>query len=175
MSPVPFTCCCSPCVLLIHCSPSWGDAGGPLSLFSAGRQQPFTHEAILDKAFDNVTTSHSTPFCLRSNKPIALPSKPRPPTLPVSLHGHGDRHHPLFALRTTRASPTSLWHAHTTTMNSLKVPESGLLLDGSSEGDDDFPPQAFFLSLSDDVVQNLVQSARNGEDLHLALGNAPVR
>ncbi|KAF4510223.1 hypothetical protein G6O67_002129 [Ophiocordyceps sinensis] len=59
-------------------------------------------------------------------------------------------------------------------MNSLKVPESGLLLDGSSEGDDDFPPQAFFLSLSDDVVQNLVQSARNGEDLHLALGNAPT-
>ncbi|KAM4058452.1 COM1 regulatory protein [Hirsutella rhossiliensis] len=59
-------------------------------------------------------------------------------------------------------------------MNSLKVPESGLLLDGPSEGDSSSPPQAFVLSLSDAVVQNLVQSARNGEDLHLALGNIPT-
>lgn len=59
-------------------------------------------------------------------------------------------------------------------MNSLKVPESGLLLEGSFDGDTPSPPQAFVLSLSDYVVQSLVQSARNGEDLQLALGEIPV-
>lgn len=60
-------------------------------------------------------------------------------------------------------------------MNSLKVPESGLLLDGSSDGDSGLPPQAFVLSLSDDVVADLIQSARNGDHLHVALGDTPVR
>lgn len=60
-------------------------------------------------------------------------------------------------------------------MNSLKVPETGLRLEGPSEEDSSSPPQAFVLSLSDAVVHKLIQSARNGEDLHLALGNTPVR
>ncbi|POR32726.1 COM1 regulatory protein [Tolypocladium paradoxum] len=59
-------------------------------------------------------------------------------------------------------------------MNSLKVPESGLLLDGSSDEDSGLPPQAFVLSLSDDVIANMIQSARNGDDLLVALGDEPT-
>lgn len=59
-------------------------------------------------------------------------------------------------------------------MNSLKVPESGLVLDGSSDGDSAVPPQTFFLSLSDDVVEGLIQGARDGEHLYLALGDDPT-
>ncbi|PHH83316.1 hypothetical protein CDD83_3009 [Cordyceps sp. RAO-2017] len=59
-------------------------------------------------------------------------------------------------------------------MNSLKVPEAGLLLDGPSDADSASPPQAFVLTLSDDIVEDLIQSARNGEDLQLALGNIPT-
>ncbi|PFH60536.1 hypothetical protein XA68_10779 [Ophiocordyceps unilateralis] len=60
-------------------------------------------------------------------------------------------------------------------MNSLKVPESGLLLDAPSHTTDSpSPPQAFVLSLGDSVVEHLIQSARNGEDLHLALGDIPT-
>ncbi|KAF4591956.1 COM1 regulatory protein [Ophiocordyceps camponoti-floridani] len=60
-------------------------------------------------------------------------------------------------------------------MNSLKVPESGLLLDAPSHNSDSAsPPQAFVLSLGDSVVEHLIQSARNGEDLHLALGDIPT-
>ncbi|RDA86079.1 hypothetical protein CP533_3911 [Ophiocordyceps camponoti-saundersi (nom. inval.)] len=60
-------------------------------------------------------------------------------------------------------------------MNSLKVPESGLLLDAPSHATGiSSPPQAFLLSLGDSVVENLIQSARNGADLHLALGDIPT-
>ncbi|PNY25016.1 COM1 regulatory protein [Tolypocladium capitatum] len=59
-------------------------------------------------------------------------------------------------------------------MNSLKVPESGLLLDGSSGGDSSLPPQAFVLSLNDDVIADMIQSARNGDDLHVAFGGEPT-
>ncbi|KJZ77429.1 hypothetical protein HIM_03153 [Hirsutella minnesotensis 3608] len=59
-------------------------------------------------------------------------------------------------------------------MNSLKVPEGGLMLEAPSEGDSPSPSQAFFLSLSDNIVEDLIQSARNGADLHIALGNIPT-
>ncbi|PHH67010.1 hypothetical protein CDD81_4405 [Ophiocordyceps australis] len=59
-------------------------------------------------------------------------------------------------------------------MNSLKVPESGLRLDGPSEGECVAPPQAFVLSLSDDILKNLVESSRNGDELLLSLGSKPT-
>ncbi|RCI12541.1 hypothetical protein L249_0296 [Ophiocordyceps polyrhachis-furcata BCC 54312] len=66
-------------------------------------------------------------------------------------------------------------HFPSLTMNSLKVPESGLLLDAPSHSAGiPSPPQAFVLSLGDSVVENLIQSARNGADLHLVLGDMPT-
>ncbi|OAQ83287.1 COM1 regulatory protein [Purpureocillium lilacinum] len=59
-------------------------------------------------------------------------------------------------------------------MNSLKVPESGLVLDGASDGNTTVPPQAFIVSLSDDVVNQMIQGARNGDDLHLSTGKNPA-
>ncbi|KAJ6442963.1 COM1 regulatory protein [Purpureocillium lavendulum] len=58
-------------------------------------------------------------------------------------------------------------------MNSLKVPEGGLMLDGTP-GESPAPPQAFVVSLSDDVINQMIQSARNGDDLHLSTGKNPT-
>ncbi|QUC17979.1 uncharacterized protein UV8b_02220 [Ustilaginoidea virens] len=59
-------------------------------------------------------------------------------------------------------------------MNSLKVPEGGWLLAGSSSPDSVLPPQAFVLNLSDDVVEQMIQSVRVGNNLELKLGKSPT-
>ncbi|KAG6023544.1 hypothetical protein E4U41_001980 [Claviceps citrina] len=59
-------------------------------------------------------------------------------------------------------------------MNSLKVPEGGLLLSSPSSSDSDLPPQAFVLNLSDDVVEQMIRSARMGDGLELQLGKTPT-
>ncbi len=59
-------------------------------------------------------------------------------------------------------------------MNSLKVPEAGLTLEGASSQVDALPPQAFALSLSGDIVANLIKAARGGDGIQLALGKTPV-
>ncbi|KAK2592375.1 hypothetical protein QQS21_009926 [Conoideocrella luteorostrata] len=58
-------------------------------------------------------------------------------------------------------------------MNSLKVPEGGLMLTGSS-GADSVLPQAFVLNLSDDIVEQMIQSDRIGDNLELQLGKSPT-
>lgn len=60
-------------------------------------------------------------------------------------------------------------------MNSLKVPDSGLVLNGAPDGEPAVPPQAFVVDLDDSVVDQMIQSARNGQDMHLSLGQNPVR
>ncbi|KAG5926915.1 hypothetical protein E4U53_002960, partial [Claviceps sorghi] len=59
-------------------------------------------------------------------------------------------------------------------MDALKVPESGWLLSGSPGPDSDLPPQAFVLNLSDDVVGQMIRSARMGDGLELQLGKTPT-
>lgn len=59
-------------------------------------------------------------------------------------------------------------------MNSLKVPEAGLQLQGPFGHDTPLPPQAFALSLSNSVIDNLVRAVRDGGSIELALGNNPV-
>lgn len=58
-------------------------------------------------------------------------------------------------------------------MNSLKVPDSGLLLAGSGS-DSSLPPQAFHIQLDKSTIESIIQSSRNGEDLRLLLGQSPV-
>ncbi|UKZ75430.1 hypothetical protein TrVFT333_003115 [Trichoderma virens FT-333] len=58
-------------------------------------------------------------------------------------------------------------------MNSLKVPDSGLLLAGSGS-DSSLPPQAFHIQLDKSTIESIIQSSRNGEDLRLSLGQTPT-
>ncbi|SPO02345.1 uncharacterized protein DNG_05018 [Cephalotrichum gorgonifer] len=57
-------------------------------------------------------------------------------------------------------------------MAPLRVPEDGLLLSGSP-GDNHFPSQAFAITLSDDIIGDLIRCAQNGEDIQLSLGSSP--
>lgn len=59
-------------------------------------------------------------------------------------------------------------------MNSLKIPESGVLLKGSPSDDSDpVPQQAFAISLSDNVIEDMIKCVQDGEDIQLALGASP--
>lgn len=60
-------------------------------------------------------------------------------------------------------------------MNSLKIPDNGVMLKGSAGKDTaPLPPQAFAISLSDDVINGMIRCVQNGQDLQLALGANPV-
>lgn len=59
-------------------------------------------------------------------------------------------------------------------MAPLRVPGDGLLLSGSPGESESFPSQAFAITLSDDVIGDLVRCAQNGGDIELSLGSSPV-
>ncbi|KAF4999180.1 hypothetical protein FGRMN_2639 [Fusarium graminum] len=59
-------------------------------------------------------------------------------------------------------------------MNSLKVPESGLLLEGSTGKDASLPSQAFALSLSDVLIEDMIKCVQNGDGIQLSLGASPT-
>lgn len=59
-------------------------------------------------------------------------------------------------------------------MNSLKIPDNGLLLAGLSS-DLALPPQAFHIQLDKSTIDAIIKASRNGEDLSLSLGQSPVR
>lgn len=60
-------------------------------------------------------------------------------------------------------------------MNSLKIPDHGLMLKGSAPRDvGPLPPQAFAISLSDNVIEGMIKCVQDGEGIQLALGARPV-
>jgi RNA polymerase II elongation factor ELL len=60
-------------------------------------------------------------------------------------------------------------------MNSLKIPDHGLMLKGSAGRDiGPLPPQAFALSLNDSVIEGMIKCVQGGGDIQLALGPRPV-
>lgn len=60
-------------------------------------------------------------------------------------------------------------------MNSLKIPNNGLMLKASAGRDvGPLPPQAFAISLNDNVIEGMIKCVQNGEDISLALGARPV-
>lgn len=60
-------------------------------------------------------------------------------------------------------------------MNSLKIPENGVMLKGSAGRDvASLPPQAFAISLNDSVIEGMIKCVQNGGDIQLALGARPV-
>lgn len=57
----------------------------------------------------------------------------------------------------------------------LQIPENmQLLLGSSADSKADLPQQAFALTLSDDVLEGMIESVRNGQGIQLSLGNTPV-
>ncbi|RGP70318.1 hypothetical protein FLONG3_7496 [Fusarium longipes] len=59
-------------------------------------------------------------------------------------------------------------------MNSLKVPESGLQLEGSTGKDASLPTQAFALTLSDVLIEDMIKCVQNGDGIQLSLGTNPT-
>lgn len=61
-----------------------------------------------------------------------------------------------------------------TTAMVLSIPDTGLHLESSAKSADTLPLQAFALTLSDNVIEDLIQRVQNGGDVKLSLGNVPV-
>lgn len=61
-----------------------------------------------------------------------------------------------------------------TTAMVLSIPDTGLHLESSAKSADTLPLQAFALTLSDNVIEDLIQQVQNGGDVKLSLGNVPV-
>lgn len=56
----------------------------------------------------------------------------------------------------------------------LRIPETGLQLESSVKAAETLPLQAFAITLSDNVIEDLIQCVQNGDDIRLSLGNVPV-
>jgi RNA polymerase II elongation factor ELL len=57
----------------------------------------------------------------------------------------------------------------------LQLPENlQLLLGSSADSVAELPQQAFALTLSDDVIEDMIESVRNGQEIQLSLGDTPV-
>lgn len=56
----------------------------------------------------------------------------------------------------------------------LRIPETGLQLESSAKSADALPLQAFAITLSDNLIEDLIRCSQNGEDIKLSLGNVPV-
>ncbi|GJC85001.1 hypothetical protein ColLi_07839 [Colletotrichum liriopes] len=59
-------------------------------------------------------------------------------------------------------------------MPSLKVPDTGLILESSAASGNPVPPQAFTINLSDNVLEDMIKCVQSGEDLQLSLGSSPT-
>lgn len=59
-------------------------------------------------------------------------------------------------------------------MASLRVPDTGLQLDASGTAGTVPPNQAFAVTLSDNVIEDMIKCVQNGEDIQLSLGSTPV-
>lgn len=57
----------------------------------------------------------------------------------------------------------------------LQIPENlQLLLGSSADSMAELPQQAFALTLSDDVLEDMIESVRSGQEIQLSLGDTPV-
>ncbi len=56
----------------------------------------------------------------------------------------------------------------------LYIPDDGLTLECSDDVMSDLPIQAFAITIDDDVIEEMIRCAENGEDIELQLGSNPV-
>lgn len=54
----------------------------------------------------------------------------------------------------------------------LQIPRAGLQLEEGEYGH--LPTQSFILDLSDDVIEGMIKSVSQGNEIRLSLGNKPV-
>ncbi|KEY70466.1 hypothetical protein S7711_08662 [Stachybotrys chartarum IBT 7711] len=59
-------------------------------------------------------------------------------------------------------------------MNSLKVPEQGLRLESNAGNESALPSQAFAITLSDNVIEDMIKCVQEGSGIQLALGSTPT-
>jgi RNA polymerase II elongation factor ELL len=57
----------------------------------------------------------------------------------------------------------------------FNVPDSGLALESSAKAMAGLPMQAFAITLSDSVIENMIECVQNGQGIQLSLGSSPVR
>ncbi|KAJ9151749.1 Com1 regulatory protein [Pleurostoma richardsiae] len=55
----------------------------------------------------------------------------------------------------------------------FRIPEAGLQLESSADAVATLPLQAFAITLSDSVLEDMIQCVQNGEDIQLSLGGTP--
>jgi RNA polymerase II elongation factor ELL len=56
----------------------------------------------------------------------------------------------------------------------LRIPDAGLSLESSPKSRAALPAQAFAITLSDNVIEDMIECVRNGQDIQLSLGDIPV-
>lgn len=56
----------------------------------------------------------------------------------------------------------------------LSIPDSGLQLESSAKAAAALPLQAFALTLSDSVIEDMINCVQNGQDIQLSLGGSPT-
>jgi hypothetical protein len=56
----------------------------------------------------------------------------------------------------------------------LEVPDAGLLLESPANAGVALPLQAFAITLSDSIIEDIITCVQNGGSLELSLGSAPV-
>ena len=59
-------------------------------------------------------------------------------------------------------------------MASLRVPDSGLQLESSGSPGQAAPNQAFALTLSNNVIEDMIKCVQNDGEIQLSLGSTPV-
>jgi len=56
----------------------------------------------------------------------------------------------------------------------INVPEDGIALETSASFMAELPMQAFAISLSDSMIENMIECVQNGQGIQLSLGADPV-
>jgi RNA polymerase II elongation factor ELL len=56
----------------------------------------------------------------------------------------------------------------------LNISENGVMLESSARASAELPAQAFAISLSGSVIEDMIACVQNGGDIQLALGSNPV-
>ncbi|KAI1761784.1 hypothetical protein GGR53DRAFT_456747 [Hypoxylon sp. FL1150] len=58
-------------------------------------------------------------------------------------------------------------------MSAITVPDAGLLLESSANSSDYLPMQAFGITLSDNVIEDMIKCVQDGQEIELTLGSSP--
>ncbi|KAL7620690.1 hypothetical protein AAE478_009685 [Parahypoxylon ruwenzoriense] len=58
-------------------------------------------------------------------------------------------------------------------MAAMAIPDAGLLLESSANSSDYLPLQAFGITLSDSVIEDMIKCVREGQEIELTLGSNP--